>query len=189
MKNHEHHEHPYSDEEIEKINQEYMNEINSYFTNKFQEYIDLFTNLIQPEDFDKVNIPEKIEDARDHVTEDELKVLVVFASMRKAMSNPAGAELMDISEYVIEQLEEASLSKPFSTEFINSIYNFKVVYTVLFSLLDLAENGRYRGEKMSQDYKMGVIDSIVALRKYHSHSGFGDIGWEKDYNPAANKDF
>lgn len=179
----------HSHEDIEKINQEYMNEVSNYFTNKFEEYIDLFTNLIESEDFEKVNIPKQLEDARDHVTEDELKILVVFASMRKAMSNPAGAEMMDVSEYIVEQLEEASLIKPFSTEFINSIYNFKVVYTVLFSLLDLAENGRYRGEKMSQDYKMGVIDSIVALRKYHSTSGFGDIAWERDYNPAANKDF
>ena len=60
---------------------------------------------------------------------------------------------------------------------------------MLFSLLDLAENGRYRGEKMSQDYKMGVIDSIVALRKYQSSSGFGDLAWERDYNPVAEKDF
>ena len=60
---------------------------------------------------------------------------------------------------------------------------------MLFSLLDLAENGRNMGEKMSQDYKMGVIDSIVALRKYQSHSGFGDVFWEKTQNLAANKDF
>jgi hypothetical protein len=185
----ENHEKNHSHEDVEKINQEYMDEINKYFTNKFEEYIDLFTNLIEPEDFEKVNIPKQLENARDHVTEDELKILVVFASMRKAMSNPAGAELMDISEYVVKQLEEASLIKPFSTEFINSIYNFKVVYTVLFSLLDLAENGRYRGKKMSEDYKMGVIDSIVALRKYQSVSGFGDISWERDYNPAADKNF
>lgn len=164
-------------------------ELEDYFENKFKEYVKLLDKLITPEDFEKVNIPREIENIKNDVTEDELKVLVVYASLRKIMSNPVGSELMDVAEYVTEQLEEASLDKPFSTEFINSIFNFKVVYTVLFSLLDLAENGRYMGEKMSEDYKMGVIDSIVALRKYQSHSGFGDLFWEKSYNPAANKHF
>jgi hypothetical protein len=180
-------------EEVEKLirasEEEHIAELNNYFNDKFKEYIDLFTELNTPEHFEKVNIPEEIENAREHVTEDELKILVVFASIKKIMTNPNGAELMDVAEYVIQQLEEASLDKPFSTEFINSIFNFKVVYTVLFSLLDLAENGRYRGEKMSEDYKMGVIDSIVALRKYQSNAGFGDLAWERDYNPAANKNF
>jgi hypothetical protein len=193
---HEHdhsHEEGLTHEEIQKLikasEEEYMNEIHNYFNNKFEEYIDLFSNLITPEDCEKVNIPQQLEEAKNYVTEEELKILVVFASMKKIMSNPNGVELMDVAEYVINQLEEASLVKPFSTEFIESIYNFKVVYTVLFSLLDLVENGRYRGEKMSQDYKMGVIDSIVALRKYQSNCGFGDIAWERDYNPAANKGF
>jgi hypothetical protein len=163
-------------------------ELEDYFGSKFQEYVDLFNNLITPENFEKINIPEEIKNIKNNVTEDELKVLVIYASVRKVMSNPFGAEVMDVAEYVAEQLEIASLSKPFSTEFIDSIFNFKVVYTVLFSLLDLAENGKNRGEKMSADYKMGVIDSIVALRKYQSHSGFGDVFWEKDYNPAAGKE-
>jgi hypothetical protein len=109
--------------------------------------------------------------------------------MKKIMTNPNGVDLIDIAEYVVDQLKVASADEPFSTEFINSIFNFKVVYTVLLSLLDLAENGRYRGEKMSKDYKMGVLDSIVALRKYQSTAGFGDLSWEKDYNPVAEKDF
>lgn len=164
-------------------------ELDNYFDNKFQEYVDLFNDLITPENYEKISIPKEIENIKNNVTEDELKVLVIYACVRKVMSNPLGAEIMDVAEYVAEQLEEASLDKPFSTEFINSIFNFKVIYTVLFSLLDLAENGRNMGEKMSQDYKMGVIDSIVALRKYQSHSGFGDVFWEKTQNLAANKDF
>lgn len=180
MQDHEHaHEH----------NEDCLYESDNYFNDKFQEYVDLFNHLITPETFEKVNIPEKIENIKSNVTEDELKILVIYASIRKVMSNPVGAELMDLAEYVAEQLEEASLDKPFSTEFINSIFNFKVIYTVLFSLLDLAENGKNMGEKMSQDYKMGVIDSIVALRKYQSIAGFGDLAWGRDYNPAANKDF
>jgi hypothetical protein len=163
--------------------------LEEYFDNKFQEYVDLFDNLITPENFEKIDIPKEIENIKNNVTEDELKVLVIYASVRKVMNNPSGAEIMDVAEYVAEQLEVASLSKPFSIEFIDSIFNFKVIYTILFSLLDLAENGKNRGEKMSADYKMGVIDSIVALRKYQSTSGFGDVFWEKDYNPAANKEF
>jgi hypothetical protein len=163
-------------------------ELEDYFGNKFKEYVGLFDNLITPENFEKINIPEEIKNIKNNITEDELKVLVIYASVRKVMSNPFGAEIMDVAEYVAEQLEVASLDKPFSTEFIESIFNFKVIYTVLFSLLDLAENGKNMGEKMSQDYKMGVIDSIVALRKYQSHSGFGDVFWEKDYNPAAGKE-
>jgi hypothetical protein len=170
-------------------NEDSLFEPQNYFNNKFQEYVDLFDSLITPETYEKINIPEEVKNIKSNVTEDELKILVIYASIRKVMSNPFGAELMDIANYVAEQLEQASLEKPFSTEFINSIFNFKVIYTVLFSLLDLAENGKNMGEKMSADYKMGVIDSIVALRKYHSIAGFGDLEWEKDYNPAAGKDF
>lgn len=183
------HGHDHDHEQYHDHNEKCLIELENYFDNKFQEYIDLFNDLITPETFEKIDIPKEIGNIKNNVTEDELKVLVIYASVRKVMSNPVGAEIMEIAEYVAEQLEEASLDKPFSTEFINSIFNFKTVYTVLFSLLDLAENGKNRGEKMSQDYKMGVIDSIVALRKYQSHSGFGDTFWEKNYNPAAGKDF
>jgi hypothetical protein len=195
--NHDHHSHEHEEEltqeEIEELikvsQEEHVAELNNYFNNKFEEYLDLFTSLFTAEDFEKVNVPKEIEGAKDHVTEDELKILVIFSSMKKIMTNPNGVDLIDIAEYVVDQLKAASVDEPFSTEFINSIFNFKVVYTVLFSLLDLAENGRYRGEKMSKDYKMGVIDSIVALRKYQSSAGFGDLAWEKDYNPVAEKDF
>ena len=192
--NHHHHgEEEYTLEEARELvkssEQEHINENNNYFNNKFQEYIENIDSLISPEDFEKVIISEDIKYLKEELTEDELKILIVYASMRKALHSPGGAELMDVAEYVSQQIDEASVHKPFSTEFINSIFNFKVIYTVLFSLLDLAENGRYKGEKMSKDYKLGVIDSIVALRKYHSESGFGDNDWQKDYNPAANKDF
>ena len=161
--NHDHHVHEESltHEEIEELirvsREEDAAELYNYFNNKFQEYLDLFTSLFTAEDFERVNVPKEIENAKEHVTEDELKVLVIFSSMKKIMTNPNGVDLIDIAEYVVDQLKAASVDEPFSTEFINSIFNFKVVYTVLFSLLDLAENGRYRGEKMSQDYKMGVI--------------------------------
>jgi hypothetical protein len=180
MQEHEHtHEH----------NESCLFQKNNYFNDKFQEYITMFDSLITPETFERINISKEIDSIKSNVTEDELKILIIYASIRKIMNNPAGAELMDVAEYVAEQLEEASLEKPLSTEFINSIFNFKVIYTVLFSLLDLAENGKKMGEKMSADYKMGVIDSIVALRKYQSIAGFGDLTWERDYNPAADKDF
>ena len=183
------HDHYHEDDQFHNHDESCLVELEDYFGNKFQEYVDLFDNLITPENFEKINIPKEIENIKNNLTEEELKVLVIYASVRKVMSNPSGAEIMDIAEYVAEQLEVASLDKPLSTEFINSIFNFKVVYTVLFSLLDLAENGKNMGEKMSADYKMGVIDSIVALRKYQSTSGFGDVFWEKDQNLAANKEF
>lgn len=194
---HDHHSHEHEEEltqeEVEELirvsQEEHIAELYNYFNNKFEEYLELFTSLFTAEDFEKVNVPKEIENAKEHVTEDELKILVIFSSMKKVMTNPNGVDLIDIAEHVVDQLKVASADEPFSTEFINSIFNFKVVYTVLFSLLDLAENGRYRGEKMSQDYKMGVIDSIVALRKYQSSAGFGDLAWERDYNPVAEKDF
>ena len=191
--NHHHHhgEEEYTFEEAKELviasEQEHIDENNNYFNNKFQEYVKNLESLITAEDIEKVTISEDIKNLKEDLTEDELKVLVVYASVKKALNRPGGAELMDIAEYVIEQLQEASLDEPFSTEFIDSIFSFKVVYTVLFSLLDLAENGRYKGEKMSKDYKIGVIDSIVALRKYESSSGFGDTAWDMSYNPAADK--
>jgi hypothetical protein len=187
--NHDHHNHEEIEELIKASQEEHIDELNNYFNNKFEEYLDLFTSLYTAEDFERVNVPKELEDAREHVTDDELKILVVFSSMKKIMTNPNGVDLIDIAEYIVEQLKTASADEPFSTEFINSVFNFKVVYTVLLSLLDLAENGRYRGEKMSKDYKMGVLDSIVALRKYQSTAGFGDLSWEKDYNPVAEKNF
>ena len=101
-------------------------ELDNYFDNKFQEYVDLFNDLITPENYEKISIPKEIENIKNNVTEDELKVLVIYACVRKAMSNPLGAEIMDVAEYVAEQLEEASLDKPFSTEFINSILTLKL---------------------------------------------------------------
>ena len=194
MENHEHdhthqHEEGYTHAEIDaliaKSGEEYVEDVYAYFDNKFDEYIRRLTHLL-PEELEKVNIPKDIDDMRGQVPEEELRVLVVFAAMKKVMANPNGVELMDVANYVLEQLDEAASVKPFSTEFINSVFNFKVVYTVLFSLLDLVENGRYRGQKMSEDYKMGVIDSIIALKKYQNESGFGTRDWEFDYNAAAH---
>lgn len=170
---------------IKKAEQEYIDDTHSYFDNKFDEYVNRLGHLL-PEELEKVNIPKDIQEIKDQIPEEELRVLVTFAAMKKIMANPNGVELMDVATYVIEQLDIAASSKPLSTEFINSVFNFKVVYTVLFSLLDLVENGRYRGQKMSEDYKLGVIDSIIALKKYQTDSGFGARDWEIDYNIAAD---
>jgi hypothetical protein len=116
--------------------------------------------------------------------EDELKVLILFTTMLNYMNTVPNAETMDMAEECLKQLKIAGLDDPVSSKFINSVFNFNNVYTPLYDLLDLATNGKFRGKSLSDDYRLGVIDSIVALRRYQRNHGLGDHEWELPYNTA-----
>ena len=122
-----------------------------------------------------------------YLNEDETNILIIFSTMMNYMNKTPNAEMMDVAVECLKQLKEAGQSFPQSSEFLNSLFNFDNVYMPLYDLLDLATNGRYRGDKMSNDYRKGVIDSIVALRRFQRTHGFGDHEWEINYNTAIVK--
>lgn len=122
-----------------------------------------------------------------YLNEDEANILIIFTTMMNYMNNVPNAETMDIAVECLKQLKEAGSDFPVSSKFLNSLFNFDNVYSPLYDLLDLATNGRYKGEKMSNDYRKGVIDSIIALRKFQRTHGLGDHEWEISYNTAINK--
>ena len=122
-----------------------------------------------------------------YLNEDETNILIIFTTMMNYMNNVPNAETMDIAVQCLKQLKEAGSDFPVSSKFLNSLFNFDNVYSPLYDLLDLATTGRYRGEKMSDDYRKGIIDSIIALRKFQRTHGLGDHEWEITYNTAINK--
>jgi hypothetical protein len=129
----------------------------------------------------------KIDEAKKVLDEDELKVLIVYSAMINHMNTNAHAEIMDMAQESVNQLKAASLDSDLSIKFINSFYNFNNIYTPLYDLLDLATNGRFEGKPMSNDYRNGIIDSIITLRRYQRNSGFGDHQWDVVYNSAIEK--
>ena len=122
-----------------------------------------------------------------YLNEDEITILLLFTTMMNYMNTVPNAETMDIAVECFSQLKEAGKEFPLSSNFISSIFNFDNVYSPLYDLLDLATTGRYRGEKLSDDYRKGIIDSIIALRKYQRIHGLGDYEWEIHYNTAINR--
>jgi hypothetical protein len=122
-----------------------------------------------------------------HLSSDEINILILFTTMMNYMNNVPNAETMDMAVECLKQLKEAGNDFPVSSKFINSIFNFDNVYSPLYDLLDLATTGRYRGENMSDDYRKGIIDSIIALRKFQRTHGLGDHEWEINYNTAINR--
>jgi hypothetical protein len=118
------------------------------------------------------------------LTEDQLKALIVYSCFKVAVTTWKDAETKVISAYVVDQLKACGMSEPLSQEFINSIFNFNAVYRPLYDLLALAVEDVYSGKKKSSDYTDGIIDAIIALRRFETYSGFGDFNWEKEYNTA-----
>jgi hypothetical protein len=129
----------------------------------------------------------KIEDAKEIFDEDEIKVLLVYSTIINYMNTNANSEIMDISIDVINELNRASSYDSLSSNFINSFYNFNNIYTPLYDLLDLATNGKFDGKPMTDEYRNGIIDSIIVLRKYQRNAGFGDHQWDISYNSAIEK--
>ena len=144
-----------------------------------------FKEILEHDDHGNFTTKINYKIAYEVLDEDELKVLILFTTMLDYMNTTVNAETMDMAEKCLNELKAAELDNPLSSTFINSIFNFNNVYTPLYDLLDLATNGRFRGESVSNEYRLGVIDSIVALRRYQRTHGLGDHEWELPYNTAS----
>lgn len=153
------------------------------FENKYEEWMHIFEKISKHRDIDI-----DVNRATEELNEDEVKVLILYAAMKKAFNRPQGGGLDEVAEYAIEQLKIANQDIPLSSEFMNSLFNFNVIYAVLFDLLDLSIRGQFNGKIPSDQYRRGIVDSIVALRKYQTENGFGDWEWEINHNIVINKD-
>jgi hypothetical protein len=120
------------------------------------------------------------------LTEDEIKIALIASTILR-FNNLGGGESVDLAEIINNQLKESSLATPLSSEFIKSIFNFHNIYRPLYDLLDLATNATFQGREMSDEYRLGVIDSIIALRRYERTHGLGDHEWKMIHNTAINK--
>jgi hypothetical protein len=118
------------------------------------------------------------------IDKDTLKVLITYTTMMNCMSND-GMEVMDIAKKVIKELEKAKLDFDISSNFINSIFNFNNAYVPLYDLLELSTEAKYGGEKRTNDYRDGIIDSIVSLRKFERSYGLGDHKWSIPFNTIS----
>lgn len=153
------------------------------FENKYEEWLHIFAEISKEK-----NIEIDKDRAAEELTPFEIQVLILYAAMKQMFNRPQGGTLMEVAEYAIEQLNIAGEAKPLSTEFVNSIFNFNVIYAVLFDLLDLSIRGSFNGKIPSDQYRRGIVDSIVALRKYQTENGFGDWEWEINHNIVINRD-
>jgi hypothetical protein len=122
-----------------------------------------------------------------YLNDDEATILILFTTMMNYMNSTPNAETMDMAVECLKELKEAGKDLPLSSNFIESLFNFDNAYSPLYDLLELATTGRYREEKMSDDYRKGIIDSIIALRKFQRTHGLGDHEWEINYNTAINR--
>lgn len=120
------------------------------------------------------------------LTEDEIKIALIASTILR-FNNLGGGESVDLAEIINNQLKESSLATPLSSEFIKSIFNFHNIYRPLYDLLDLATNATFQGREMSDEYRLGIIDSIIALRRYERTHGLGDHEWKMVHNTAINK--
>jgi hypothetical protein len=117
------------------------------------------------------------------LTEDQVRSLIIYTTFSYCMSNLQEAEIMYMAELSVQELKKAGMAEPVSNMFINSLFNFRNVYRPLYDLLDIRHANRIDDpDRMSDQYRLGVIDCILSLRKYERASGFG---WE-DPNPRMN---
>jgi len=117
------------------------------------------------------------------LTEDQVKALIIYSTFTYCINNLQEAEMMFMAELAVSELKKAGYEEPVSNMFINSLFNFRNVYRPLYDLLDLIKTNRVNDpDRKSDQYRLGVIDSIIALRMYERLSGFG---WE-DLNPRMN---
>lgn len=132
-------------------------------------------------DYDKAQ--DLLKNNSDNLTEDQIRALIIYSTFTYCVNNLQEAEMMFMSEMAVAELKKAGMAEPVSNMFINSLFNFRNVYRPLYDLLDLVKDDRILDEdRKSDQYRLGVIDSIIALRKYERLTGFG---WE-DKNPRFN---
>ena len=125
--------------------------------------------------------------SKNEMSKEDLAVLILYSSFMNYMHNVANAETMDIAAFGYENLKKSNLELKPSDTFMESLFNFNSVYRPLYDLLELATSHKFAGKYMSEDYRLGVLDSILALRRYQRYSGFGDHEWEDNYNTAVDK--
>jgi len=117
------------------------------------------------------------------LTEDQVRALIIYATFSYCMNNLVEAEIMYMAEVSVQELKKAGVAEPVSNIFINSLFNFRNVYRPLYDLLDIRYANRIDDpDRQSDQYRLGVIDSILSLRRYERSSGFG---WEEP-NPRMN---
>jgi hypothetical protein len=117
------------------------------------------------------------------LTEDQVRALIIYSIFTYCVDNMVAAEMMYMAELSVAELKKAGMAEPVSNMFINSLFNFRNVYRPLYDLLDLRYANRIDDpDRQSEQYRLGVIDCILALRRYERSSGFG---WE-DPNPRFN---
>jgi hypothetical protein len=129
----------------------------------------------------------KIGISMEELSKKQLQREIIMTTMSHDMGSGEGAEISSMAEHILTELEKAGLDFEVSNTYINSIFNFNNVYRPLYDLLDLATNGTYDGNNMSDEYRSGVIDSILALKKYAKYHGYGDLSWEIQYNTVTNR--
>jgi hypothetical protein len=119
------------------------------------------------------------------LSKEEIQTQIVYSIISNMVNTGEGAEIKDIANECVKALQQAEVGIDVSSEFINSIFNFHNVYRPLYDLLDLSTNGELRGKKMTDDYRNGIVDAILAMKKYERFHGFGDNLWTIDYNTVS----
>lgn len=155
------------------------------YPDNIQKYGDLIVEKAKNENplIEKIDFSNYIHEVPE-LTEEQLKILIVYSCFKTAITTWKEAELKDMSRYVVEQLSACNKNDSLNIDFINSIFNFNAVYRPLYDLLAMATEDVYMGKKRSTDYTDGIIDAIIALRRFETYSGFGDFNWEKEYNTS-----
>lgn len=132
-------------------------------------------------------IKESFEIEKENLSKKEIQTEVIYNCFMHCLNSEGNAEIKDIAATVSDVLEKLEMDNPISDTYIKSLFNFNSIYVPLYDLLDLAIDYSIAGKKMSEDYRNGVIDSIVTLRRFQRYSGFGDHEWIKDWNYAIDK--
>ena len=159
-----------------------MNEVHNHdhlYLGKFESDIqkrDAALNQVQAE-YNKLEL--------DLLSPDEIKVEVIFNSIKSCLEHGVD-EIKDVARIAQKSLETIGQDSPVSDSYIKSMFNFDNVYVVLYDLLDLATNYTYQEKEKSTDYRDGIIDCIVALRRFQRFKGFGDYEWKPYFNSAVD---
>lgn len=133
------------------------------------------------------NIKDSFDVDRENLSEKEILVEVIYNCFMNSLNSQGHVEMKDMANLTVETLEQLGHDTPISHDYIKSLFNFNSIYRPLYDLLDLAIDYSINGKKMSEDYRNGVIDSIITLRRFQRFNGFGDHEWLKDFNYAVDK--
>jgi hypothetical protein len=134
-------------------------------------------NIVHFNELDKKNMSEL-----------EIQTEVISNAMFNAMNNGRNVEIRDVATICAETLKEIGLENPVSHAYIESLFNFNNIYIPLYDLLDVATRYSMAGEKKSSDYRDGIIDAIITIRRFQRFSGFGEHQFIPDWNYAIDRE-